>query len=237
MVEVDDHVASGLDQVGLFPAAEDSSRRHVIKVLGLEPTTFLRVFDAAECLGIGFRIVAHQILIDILGGCIAAGARVADGPAEEAHLGARRDFRRFGLRLRRLLGLRLLEEGLARFLDVEFFRQAGNELLQGEVLPALVVVGHSQGDGIAVQHLAIGIVIPGAVLGHLGALDGNAVQGYLDDAAIGPNRIGAFTAVLAIDVHDVVREFLADEVLDDIGTSEGLGEEVFLSHGAGPPDQ
>ena len=235
MVKIDYHVAAGLHQVGLFPAAEKATGRDVVKVFGLEAAAFLAVLDAAEFLRVGFGVVRYQVLVDVFRGSIAAGPGVADGPAEETHLGTRREFRCFGLGRLFLRRFRLREEGLGLLRDVEFLGHAGNDLLDGEVFAALVVVGGSKGYGVSVQHLAIGIVIAGDVVGHLGSFDGDAVQVDFNDAAIGPDGVGAFAAVTAPDVHDVIRVLFADEVLDDVGTAQGSAEKPFLSHSAGPP--
>ena len=51
-----------------------------------------------------------------------------------------------------------MEEWLRGLLDVEFFRQAGDELFLGEILSALVIISGSEGEGVTVEQLAVGIV-------------------------------------------------------------------------------
>lgn len=102
-------------------------------------------------LGVGLRVVRCDILEDVLRGSIAAGSGVAYGTPEEAHTRAGRESRP-----RRFLGLRLLrlffvEEWLRGLLDVEFFRQTGDELFLGEILPTLVGVENPSSATIVCQ--------------------------------------------------------------------------------------
>ena len=208
---------------------------HVVEVLGLVAAALLAVLQGAEMLGVGLRVVRCDVLEDVLRGSITAGSGVADGTPEEAHPGTGRESgpRRFlGLRLLRLF---FVEEWLRGLLDVEFFRQAGDEPFLGEFLSALVIISGSEGEGVTVEQLAVGVVESCLVVREAPAFDGNAVHRHFDDAAVGPDGVGALPAVGAGDAHHEVGKFLADEVLDDVHTVQGLGEKIFLSHWAGPP--
>ena len=211
-----------MDEIVFFTAAEGSSWGDVVEVGCFVAAAFSVVGDGAYVLGVGFGIVADEVFVDVLWGCFAAWFCVFDGPAEEAHFGAR--WKGWGLWLWFFLWLFfLLEEWLSWFFDVEFFCQAGDELFFGESFSALVVVGCSKGDGVSVEELFVGVVVAGFVDRESLSWDWDSVYRDLDDATVCPDGVWAFSAGGAGYAHDVVREFFADEVLEDVYSVVGAG--------------
>ena len=73
MLEVDDHIAAGLDEVGFLAGAEKTAVGHVVEVLGLVAAAHFAVLQGAEMLGVGLRVVRCDVLEDVLRGSITAG--------------------------------------------------------------------------------------------------------------------------------------------------------------------
>ena len=93
----------------------------------------------------------------------------------------------------------------------------------GESFSALVVVRCSKGDGVSVEELFVGVVVAGFVDRESLSRDGDSVYRDLDDATVCPDGVWTFSAGGAGYVHDVVREFFADEVLEDVYSVVGAG--------------
>lgn len=100
----------------------------------------------------------------------------------------------------------------------------------GELFTPFVPIGGCEGYGITVWEAFIEVVVSGFALRKPLTLPVGLVYGDLDDSAVCIDGVGVFSAVVSFYMHNVVGEFLADEVLDDVHAVEGLGEKVFFSH-------
>ena len=193
MVEVDDHVAGCFEEFAFFAACEDSARGDVVEVGCFVAAAFPVVSDGAYVLGVGFGVVADEVFVDVLRGCFSAGFCVFYWSAEEAHLGT---WGKGGLWWL-LLFLRFFfwEEWFPWLFDVEFFCQAGDEFFFGESFSSLVVVGCSEGDGVSVEELFVGVVVAGFVDRESLSWDRDSVYRDLDDATVCPDGVWAFSQV------------------------------------------
>lgn len=99
-----------------------------------------------------------------------------------------------------------------------------------ELLSALVPKGGCEGYGITVWETFVKVVVSGFAFWKPLSLFVGLVHCDLDDSAVCIDGVGVFSSVVSFYMHYVVGEFLADEVLDDVHTVGGLGEEVFFSH-------
>ena len=93
----------------------------------------------------------------------------------------------------------------------------------GESFSSLVVVGCSEGDGVSVEELFVGVVVAGLVDWESLSWDRDSVYRDLDDATVCPDGVWAFSAGGTGYMHYVVREFFADEVLEDVYSVVGAG--------------